>query len=252
MKTAARSIVCGLFMLAGINGHADELQLVTLDFPPYEYLSNGEAKGAAVEVVKEAFKRMGQPVKISVLPWARAIKMVEDGAADGIFTAYKTAEREQFADYSREVLIPQIVELYVRKDAKIVFDGDIAKLSGYKFGLVRAISYGDKIDGALKNKTIGNTEAVNDAEPNFLKLLNARVDIVPSNKYVAVDVLNKLKKLDEVKALSPEVQNVPSYLAFSKKKNLSATRDRFDETLKKMKAEGAYDKIIGDFFRAKK
>jgi len=88
--------------------------------------------------------------------------------------------------------------------------------------------------------------------PNFLKLIISRVDIVPSNKYVALDILTKLKKTDEVKELAPEVQSIPSYIAFSKKKNLAKTRDSFDETLKKMKSDGTYDKIISDYFKAHK
>ena len=223
-----------------------------MSFPPYEYTENGEIKGSAVEVVKETFKRMGQPIKINAYPWARAIKMIEDGEADAIFTAYKTPEREVFADYSNEVVMPQIVSLFVKKDSKIVFDGDLSKLSSYKFGTVRSLSYGDKLDTALKSKALPNVEDVAEGAQNFQKLMVSRVDIVPSNKYVAVDILNTLKKADEVKELSPEVQSIPSYIAFSKKKNLSKTRDSFDETLKKMRSDGSYEKIIADYFKAKR
>lgn len=245
-----RQIVATTFaLLLGTPAWSAELSLVTLEFPPYEYAAGGEVKGAAVEIVKETFKRMGQPVTIKVLPWARAIKMIEDGDADAIFTAYKTPEREAFADYSKEVVMPQIVSLFVKKDSKISFDGDLAKLSTFKFGTVRSLSYGEKLDTALKTKVLGNNEEVAEGEPNFRKLLEGRVDIVPSNKYVAVDILNKLRRTDDVKELAPEVQNVPSYIAFSKKRNLAAVRDKFDETLKSMKTQGVYDKIIADFFK---
>jgi polar amino acid transport system substrate-binding protein len=252
MKMIARNVLFAALMLFGINSYADELKLVTLEFPPYEYTENGEVKGTAVEVVKEAFKRMGQPIKINAYPWARAIKMIEDGEADAIFTAYKTPERELFADYSKENLMPQIVSLFVKKDSKIVFDGDLGKLSAHKIGIVRSLSYGDKVDTALKNKVFANVEEVPEGPPNFLKLISSRVDIVPSNKYVALDILTKLKKTDEVKELAPEVQSIPSYIAFSKKKNLAKARDSFDETLKKMKSDGTYDKIISDYFKAHK
>ncbi len=86
MEKIAHSVLFAAFMLLGINAYSDELKLVTLEFPPYEYSENGEIKGSAVEVVKEAFKRMGQPIKINAYPWARAIKMVEGGEADAIFT----------------------------------------------------------------------------------------------------------------------------------------------------------------------
>ena len=251
MKKIALNLMFMVLVLSGVNCYSGELRLATLEFPPYEYTENGEIKGSAVEVVKEAFKRMGQPIKIDVYPWVRAIKMIEAGEVDAIFTAYKTSEREAFADYSNEVLMPQIVSIFVRKDSKIVFDGDLSKLSSLKFGVVRSLSYGDKLDGAFKSRMLPNVEDVAEGEQNFLKLINSRVDLVPSNKYVAVDILNKMKKTGELKELSPAVQTIPSYIAFSKKKNLSKTRDDFDEVLRKMKSDGTYDRIISDFFKVK-
>lgn len=234
-----------------INSFSAELKLVTLQYPPYEYEENKEVKGVAVEIVKEVFKRMGQPIKIELLPWARAIYMIEKGEADGIFTAYKTLEREAFADYSKEILMPQVVALFIKEDSTIAFDGDFGKLNKYKFGVVKEVSYGEKFDKAVKNKIITNIEDVTIGEQNFLKLSAGRLDIVVSNKYGAIDIINKLKKSKEIKELLPEVQNVPSYIAFSKKKNLSKIRDKFDEILKEMKKDGSYDKIINDYFREK-
>jgi polar amino acid transport system substrate-binding protein len=229
--------------------YSGELRLVTLEFPPYEYSENGEVKGSAVAVVKEVFERMGQPIRIDVYPWVRALKMIESGEGDAIFTVYKIPEREVFADYSNEVLMPQILSFFVRKNSEIVFDGDLSKLSSLKFGVVRSLSYGAKLDFALKSKMLANVEDVANGMPNFLKLLDSRVDIVPSNKYVAVDILSKIGRMGDVKELMPEIQTVSSYIAFSKKRNLTAVRDDFDKVLREMKVDGSYQKIIDDYFK---
>ena len=60
-----------------------------------------------VRIVKEVFKRMGQPINISSRPWTRAISEIKRGKVDALFTAYKKTERVMFADYSNEVLIDQ-------------------------------------------------------------------------------------------------------------------------------------------------
>jgi polar amino acid transport system substrate-binding protein len=241
------------FFFISINiTYAYELKLVTLQYPPYEFENDGKIEGVAVEIVKEIFNRMNQPINIELLPWSRALKLIETGDADGIFTIYKTPERELFAEFSSEILIPQTISLFVLWDSNINFNGDLAKLNEYKFGVVRGVSYGKKFDEALEKNIIKNIEEVNIGEQNFMKLLSSRVDIVISNKYGAEYIINQIGYSRQIKELYPEVETLPSYIAFSKKRNLSAIKKEFDKILKEMKSDGSYDKIINDYFKLEK
>ncbi|AZN38223.1 transporter substrate-binding domain-containing protein [Iodobacter ciconiae] len=223
---------------------AATLELVTLQYPPYQYEENGQIKGLVVDIVKEVFRRMQQPVNITLMPWTRSIKMIEDGTADAVFTAYKTADREVFADYSKEVLMPQAVSFFVLSESNIKFDGDLQKLANYSFGVVNKISYGDVFDSAVKNKIIKMPDITYTGEQNIDKLLAKRFDILVSNKYGALDILKNKRVLHKVKALSPVLQTIPSYIAFSKKRKLSLIRDKFDEILLSMKKDGSYERIM--------
>ncbi len=228
---------------------AKTLEVVTLQYPPFEYLENGKLKGVVVEIVQEVFRRMQQPINISLLPWARSIKMIENGTADAIFTIYKTPEREVFADYSQEILMPQVVSFFVLKDSPVTFDGDLAKLSNYLIGAVWKISYGEIFDEALDNKKIKTINLAYTGEINIDMLLHKRFDILVSNKYGALYVLKNKGLMDQVKELSPEIENVPSYIAFSKKRNLVSIRDKFDEILVEMKKDGTYNRITNSYFK---
>ncbi|MBW1801029.1 MAG: transporter substrate-binding domain-containing protein, partial [Deltaproteobacteria bacterium] len=116
---------------------------VTLEFPPLEYTGeDGNPRGIAVDMVKRIMNSLGHAVQIKVYPWQKALKMVRDGDADAIFTAYKTPERETFLDYSAEMLVPQIVGFYVKKGSPINFDGDLNTLRNTRIGVVSTISYG--------------------------------------------------------------------------------------------------------------
>jgi polar amino acid transport system substrate-binding protein len=223
---------------------AVKLNIVTLQYPPYAYKEGEQVKGVAVEIVTEVLNRMELPFTITILPWARALHQIEKGKADAIFTLFKNPEREVFADYSDQILISQIVSLYVKKNAIIKFSGDLKQLERYSFGLVRKVSYGDIFDRALKDKTLTNVVRSNHAEQSFKMLFSNRVDIVAINKYGALDILRKSNRLKDVKALKPDLQNIPSYIAFSKKKNLSNIRDKFDDTLRQMKRDGTYEQLI--------
>ena len=244
-------ITCSIILLVTlflvIASFANPLKLVTLQYPPYEYEENGKITGIAVDIVEEVFKRMEQPITIKIYPWARAIRYIEKGTADAIFTAYKTSERETFADYSTEILMPQVVSLFVKKDSPIVFDGKLSKLSQYSFGLVRKISYGKALDSAVKDGVLKKIEITSNGKQNAQKLLGGRFDILVSNKYGALYIFKQLNKLNMIQELSPELQSIPSYIAFSKKQNLSAIRDKFDIILKQMKNDGSYKKIIDSY-----
>ncbi|WP_419905395.1 hypothetical protein [Kiloniella sp.] len=48
---------------------------------------------------------------------------------------------------------------------------------------------------------------------------------------------------EEVAEILPPIQSVPSYIAFSKKRNHTKLRDMVDATLKAMKQDGSYDRL---------
>ncbi len=249
MKRKLIMMICLGIIASVTSGVARPLELVTLQYPPYEYKENGEIKGIAVEIVRTAFHKMKQPIKIKLYPWSRAIRKVEIGDSDAIFTAYKNPSREKFSDFSKEVLMPQVISLFVVKDSPIKFDGDLSKLAKYNFGAVREVSYGSVFDQAVKSGKIPPPELISTGEHNMRKLLGRRFEILVSNKYGALYILKKMNKLDQVRELSPQIQSVPSYIAFSKKRNLASIRDKFDVVLAQMKQDGTYDKIIKDFFK---
>jgi len=231
------------------------LNLVIFDYAPYNYEEGGDAEGFATDIVRETFRRMEIPVSITAVPWARGILKMKKGTVDGIFTIYRKAEREKFADFSEEVLVVELVSLFVLADSPITFDGDLVTLlKQYQFGTVRGYSYGKAFDEARKLEGIKKPTETATSEQNVLKLLKKRYSIMVNDKYVALDILRRLNKTERVKELIPSVQEVPAYLAFSKASkypNLREIRTNFDAALRQMKVDGTYDQIIDSFFKRK-
>ncbi len=71
--------------------------------------------GIAVNAVHCIFDRLGLKIEIKVLPWARAQKAVQEGAADGFFTASEITDRNAFAVLS-EPFVPQVWRWYQLPD----------------------------------------------------------------------------------------------------------------------------------------
>lgn len=240
-----------IFILTAISSlsQAEVLRIVTPEYPPYEYTENGKLKGLAVNIIKRTFQEMNQPISIEVLPWARAMRFIKEGSRDAVFTAFKTPERVRFADFSKQVLIQQSVSLFVRKDSDIHYEGDLRSLSDYSLGVVRKISYGLRLDSAIMRNNFIRVEETNEGTQNFGLLLSGRVDMVASTQYGGYHILKKLGRLNEVKELPVIVQEIPSFIAFSKIRKLTDMRDRFDLAIAKLKANGEYQKIIDDYFK---
>lgn len=235
--------VFGLTLLALPAAHAGSYRFVSLENPPYEYTENGVIKGLAVEIVKETFKLMNHEVQIEIYPWARSIEMFKNGEVDAIFTFFKTPERETFTFYSNEIILSQKISLWVKKDSEIVFDGDLSKLFGQRIGVLRKVSYGDKFDAAVKNGNIKVSESYTTGDCiNLLK--NQRVDIWVSNYLGAVFELKKMGLDRDVKELLPEIQEIPTYIGFSRKNNLEGLRDDFDKAFLELKNSGKYREIF--------
>src|SRR4051812_29535911 len=117
-----RDLAFYLLALIAPNAIAGPMTLVTAYYPPFAYEENGQQKGIAVDLLKEAFARMHQEMRIEFVPFPRAISMVKRGEADAIFPFSISAEREKFVRYPSEILVSDPATLFVRSDSIIVFD----------------------------------------------------------------------------------------------------------------------------------
>ena len=225
---------------------AGEYHLLALQYPPYAYqtVANGEVQGVVAEVVRQAFARMGHTVTIQVLPWPRVLQNVKEGAFDGFFTTYRVPDREAWADYSSEELAPQVTSLFVKRGAGIAYQGDLAQLAGQTIGVVTKVSYGVRFDRAVRDKVLAHVMESVDGATNFRQLLAGRVSVVASNRLGARFLLHEMGRSEEITELNPPLESLPSYIAFSKQRNLKALRNQFDKTLQKMKADGTWARIM--------
>jgi polar amino acid transport system substrate-binding protein len=251
MKTIIRKLAIGLGASLLIASHAcsEPLQILTLPYPPYQYEENGQLKGFVAAIVKEVFKRMDQPITITVYPFVRALKMIEDGEADAIFTFAKNPEREVFSDFPAEVLVDQKMSLFVPNNSPISFDGGLSKLRQYQIGVVIGYRYGPVFDEAVKNGILPNIQETNSPESNAKKLEAGRIDLWMSNREQPLFTIKKLGFSEAIKELKPEVQLIPSYIAFSKKRNLGNISERFSNKLREMKSDGTYKRLIAEYWK---
>ena len=98
------TIIIGLFALSSLPVKADinEIHLATVNWPPFLSETLPE-QGILTAISKEAFKDAGITLKVSFVPWKRALENAKRGKYDGLLGAYKTDERLEYFHYTERL-----------------------------------------------------------------------------------------------------------------------------------------------------
>lgn len=220
---------------------ADVVDLAIGEWVPFT--SEKDPKGKLLEkVVAEAFKLEGMEVKFSHYPWKRAYMLVETGAADGTFPWNKTPERDHvFYAQKTPLMVDDTVYFHLKS---LPFDWkSIDDLKRYKVG----VTLGYKYEKIYKDHGIA-ADVVNSEDANFKKIVRGRIDVYASSKAAGYAIMNKHLTPDEAKLITyhPKLVEQSEYFVLfsTKTPNGKMLSDKYESGLKKLKASGAYDKLM--------
>jgi len=235
--------------------NATTLTLVTLDHPPVEFEKDGKGVGRNVDIAVECLRRMGFKSQVRIIPWKRALIMVETGVADAIIDAAYTPERADFLLYPDEPIYIEEWYAFKQKGKPVSFDRDLGNLKEYVLGISRGFEYGGLIQEAINNKRFKKIQEVVNNEMNIKKLVKDRFDVFIG---VKVTVFYQLKQLGYAGAvdLVPMTETGKPYLlsasktyvAFSKKTMTPEIARLFSHTLKIMKTDGSVEQINRQYY----
>lgn len=217
-----------------------------MNFPPYEFTKDGKITGISVDIVKSIFHELGIDYKLVELPWSRALKYIKNGKIDALFEVLWKQKRETFMDYSKEVLMPETASFFVLASSPIQYTGDMSLLSPYKIGVRQDFSYGSNFDKSVDNNQF-KVIIKRTRNEDLLRMLNTReIDLLIGDKYGILYLYQHtfIRYKHAIKRLKPDVEDTPSYMVFTKKRDLSTLRDRFTKALRQFKADGRYQRII--------
>jgi len=222
-----------------------QLLLVSFEYPPLMEAESERkpASGMAVDIVEEAFQRMKVPIRIVFYPLARALAMLESGQADGLFTIKKNPEREAKFLFPARLLLFQDYVIFIRKNSKTVFDGDITSLQDSRLGILNQAYYGPIFDTALRAGLFKKLDVANSHKGNFQKLLAQRTDAVICSRIVGIALLKQLNGEKDVVVSGPVVDSAPSYIMFSRQSVTAEQVRQFDMALTTMSNDGTLASI---------
>jgi polar amino acid transport system substrate-binding protein len=219
------------------------LVLVAADSAPTAYMEDGRPSGMLVDVVTEALQRTGSQFEIRLMPWARCLAEIRNGRVDGIFSVFKLPERNEFLTYTSVPIITQVEALFVRADSDVKFDGDISQLGRLRIGTIRGTSYGIKVDSALKAGVWSTVVETNSVDSLVGMLALKRIDMAVGYRHVVLEAARRKGYLNQIKELSPGIDEISGYLAFTKQRDYSDVITNFDRALTSMKNDHSFETI---------
>jgi polar amino acid transport system substrate-binding protein len=123
------SSVLLIWLAFAVPASAAEWTFVTEDFPPFTYAFGGishtdsgvhQANGPLVEIVQAVCKRLNRECSIVVHPWRRALRLAEQGEADGIFTVVRSPQRERDFHITR-MLVTSRYSVFSRDTSSFIY-----------------------------------------------------------------------------------------------------------------------------------
>jgi polar amino acid transport system substrate-binding protein len=245
-----------VWALSGRVSPAETLRLITdLSSGPFENLRDDKAPGFSVEVLRQAFAAMGQDASFEAFPLNRSWTMIARGEADGIFSSWRTSERERICSFPDEPLMQERWVFFIRT-------ADVGKLTFSSFDdlIGHDVAVHGPVPGLFEQPTVSPElwkflrEHHNMVETSggivSLRLLAAgRVD------YAVVNLTGGMLSIAR-NGLSGKIEPLLSrsviedgyYVCFTKARVPPSFVDAFSRALKQFKQTEAFQAIYHKYF----
>ncbi len=219
------------------------------NFEPLIYRNEaGKPEGIFYDVVTTVFARMQVPLRVDLYPWSRAQKMVREGEADGMVTVY-TKRRQAFLAATDPIVTVEERVFANRNNPKIEEIMAVRSLEGLKkFVLV------DTVDSGWSKENLKGMHViwVPTPESALNMVASGRADIYLMSSYTGPCLVREqIKKggplrdrLKEIVMGAHPFTKMEYRLLIRKDSPHVGNIERFNRTLRRMRRDGIYDKLI--------
>ena len=200
-----------------------------------------EAAGIYPAIVRKAFERMGEPVRLVARPFNRVVAGLRAGTM-GAGSLVQTPERSALAEFSAPYTFEQ-VGVYHRTGGAAPYAG-LDSLRGRNVGVMRGWAYGQRFDEA-RAAGLFNAEEVGSDLQNFLKLDAGRIDYAIATTMAGAALLSQ-PRFGAIAVAPVLLTSAPIRIAFNKGARRTVLLQRFDEAIQAMRANGELNQLIAD------
>ncbi len=234
-------------ILIPISIFAEEMSFVTGGMsPPLVYKDKDRLTGMDLDVITEFCKQNGIKPEFRAFPWKRSLMNVRKGEADGIFTLFRTKEREEFLYYPSVPIntVRTVIWTLTGNETKIrkledLKDNSLGVISGYKYG-----SQFDNLKGL--NKTFCNTK-----EEMVKMLVKKRFDFAVDSEACFKFMCKKIGFEQKQFKIAYVLTENPVYFALSKSLGERRARlaEKFSQFMALSEKNGVLEQIRSNYYK---
>ncbi len=162
------------------------ITMITEDFPPLNFIQEGQLRGPAVEIVQELGTRVDMTFDILVRPWARGYATTVNTANTCLFSTAKTEEREAVFAWVGP-LAEKKYAFYAPKGTSITINS-MKDAQHYTIGVQRGGVNEQYLTSQGFTKLTGVTKPIQNLE----RLLKGRIDLWYTSSSTIAELCRKL------------------------------------------------------------
>ena len=235
--------------LAGCGAKKDDTKLImatNAEFPPYEYLENGEVVGIDAEIAAKIAEKLGKKLVIENVDFDSIVIGVQEGKYDFAMAGLTvTDERKEQVDFTDTYATGKQV-IIVKNDSKITTADDLfADGANHKIGVQLGTTGDLYCTWDIEDEKLGTVERYNKGADAIMALQSGKVDcVVIDNEPAKVFV----QQNEGLKILETEYI-IEDYAAAVGKDNPELLKD-INSALKELIEDGTVKKIVDKYIPA--
>ncbi|WP_024955292.1 substrate-binding periplasmic protein [Sulfurospirillum arcachonense] len=239
-----------LFFCLGIMHilQANDIRMMTENYPPYNMEIDGELQGFSVDVLDAMLKQMNSKQKredIELLPWSESYSLAMNIKNNMVFSTTRTKSRENLFKWVGPIY-KTTVGVTALKSKNIVIK-KISDLNKYKIGAMKKdIGETLLLEKGVSKSSIYTIDGINSLATSFYYMEKGKIDLLAYETKVAFYSIDlNGYEVDDYEVVYT-LENNELYFAFNKQTS-DLTIQKWQKALDEIKSNGIYNKIIKNY-----
>ena len=223
----------------------NDLSLMSEDFPPYNFVANGELTGSSVDLMVRILQELHSTLTrsdIQILPWARSYLLLQKQPNAVLFATTRTENREKLFKWVGPISTARNV-IIGKKSRHFLIHGP-NDLAGFQIGVVENDAGQQLLDQLGMPKD--HEDVADSGELNVRKLINDRFDLIAYDENVVRWILKNEGQNPEDYETVYLLGEGQHYFAFNKGVPDEVIK-AFQKTLDELKRTGTFQKILDQY-----
>ncbi len=227
--------------MAGVCWAQTHVKIPVNPEPPWVIQEAGEVGGIDAEIIKLMAREVGFTYELVPCPWARCLKMMEEGQADFMLGVFKRPEREAYLKFVEPgYLADDPKAFYVTQDSPVSITA-YSDLVPLNIGVVRGVAYFEPFDGdnRLKKQQVSNEWQL------MQMLLHKRLDTFIATPTAVTYLINTRGLQGKFRrAIFQHHITAYSHMAIAKASTFVNQWTEVSETVARLQKQGEFRKVV--------